>query len=67
MPEDEPTVLRILFLRLLSGRLFPLLVAYEVFRLVEALMERRRAVQARNVSPPDRGALIVRDRSPRGP
>ena len=55
-------MLRILLLRLLSGRLFPLLVAYEVIRLVLELMERRRAVQARNVSPSAPGALIVRDR-----
>jgi len=60
-------VLRILLLRLFSGRLFPLLVAYEVLRLVQQLMERRRAVQARDVSPSTPGALIVRDRWPGGP
>jgi hypothetical protein len=62
-----PTVLRILLLRLLPGRLFPLIVAYEVVRLVLELLERRRAVQARDVSPTNPGAVVVRDRWPRGP
>lgn len=54
-------MLRILLFRLFSGRLFPLLVAYELYRLFRDLQEQRRSARARSVSPID-GSVVVAPR-----
>ncbi len=57
-------MLRILLYRLFSGRLFPLFVAFELYRLFRDLQEQRRSVRARPVSPIDGSVVVVpRERS----
>jgi hypothetical protein len=45
-------MIRLLLLRLLPGRLLPLLVAWEIYRLLRGLSEERRVARARPVAGP---------------
>jgi hypothetical protein len=60
--QESPTVLRLLLLRLLPGRLLPILVAYEIYRLLRSLSEERRVARARPITPTDWTTLLPEGR-----